>query len=319
MNENTIPATRPRIHELDFMKSVFILLMIAFHLVYIGNAYPYAKQLVYTFHMPGFLLISGYLFNIAKRPRQLFATLLWIFIPYAVMETGYTVMASVLPIRDHIDRLTVAVLAEKIVLSPLGPYWYLHTLVLCGACYYGVFRLVRLHTASRFILLGLLFYILSEWCGVVSMANAGYFMAGSVVRQTVDDARRLQLGSWFALIPLVLLCLDPAHLDKTEMTGAAIVVLVFSVLFRIYPLLRGRLQLLLLYVGRNTLPLLLFSPLFTILAKSYQPFLLQIDSTGMIFMVVSVALAVVGSYAITYGMDRTGFSRFFFGKSRALN
>ena len=54
-----------RIAELDYLKSIFILLMIVFHLVYIGDKYPYAKALVYTFHMPAFLVISGYVMNIA--------------------------------------------------------------------------------------------------------------------------------------------------------------------------------------------------------------------------------------------------------------
>ena len=96
-----------RIEELDFLKCVFIILMIAFHLIYIGNTYPVAKQLVYTFHMPGFLLVSGYLFNVRKSWSRVGHTLLWILIPYAVMEIGYTVMASLLPIREHIDHLSV--------------------------------------------------------------------------------------------------------------------------------------------------------------------------------------------------------------------
>ena len=58
-----------RIAELDYLKSIFILLMIVFHLVYIGDKYPYAKSLVYTFHMPAFLIISGYVMNIAKGIR----------------------------------------------------------------------------------------------------------------------------------------------------------------------------------------------------------------------------------------------------------
>lgn len=64
----TTPPTKPqaRILELDFLKCVFILLMIVFHLVYIGNRYPVAKAFVYTFHMPGFLIISGYLLHVQK-------------------------------------------------------------------------------------------------------------------------------------------------------------------------------------------------------------------------------------------------------------
>ena len=60
-----------RIKELDYLKSIFILLMIVFHLVYIGDKYPYIKQIVYTFHMSAFLIISGYLDNVQKDIRSL--------------------------------------------------------------------------------------------------------------------------------------------------------------------------------------------------------------------------------------------------------
>ena len=59
-----------RIKELDYLKSIFILLMIVFHLVYIGDKYPYIKQIVYTFHMSAFLIISGYLDNVQKDIRS---------------------------------------------------------------------------------------------------------------------------------------------------------------------------------------------------------------------------------------------------------
>ena len=117
---------KPRMEELDFLKFVFITLMIAFHLTYIGDTYPVAKQLVYTFHMPGFLLVSGYLFNVNKLWAAFGKTMLWIFIPYTLMESGYTVMASLLPIREHINHLTVRILIDHIFLHPMGPYWYLH-------------------------------------------------------------------------------------------------------------------------------------------------------------------------------------------------
>ena len=75
-----------RIDELDFLKGVFFILMITFHLVYIGDSYPYAKRVVYTFHMPGFLIISGYLMNITKPCKELIKTMLGYAIPYIVME-----------------------------------------------------------------------------------------------------------------------------------------------------------------------------------------------------------------------------------------
>ncbi len=117
-----------RINELDFLKAIFIILMIAFHLVYISESYPYAKLVVYTFHMPGFLIISGYLMNISKSRNDFARTLLGYVIPYIILESGYIFMASVLPIREHTDNLTVSIFIEKLFIHPIGPYWYLQTL-----------------------------------------------------------------------------------------------------------------------------------------------------------------------------------------------
>ena len=202
--------------ELDFLKFVFITLMIAFHLTYIGDTYPVAKKLVYTFHMPGFLLVSGYLFNVNKSWAALGKTMLWIFIPYAVMESGYTVMASLLPIREHIDHLTAGVLIDHIFLHPMGPYWYLHTLMICGIFYYIAFRKPKGRFSSvlkqekpllpikimslenqvllgRFTLLALFLWLISYGCELLSIANAAYFLVGAIVRQAVGNFRQASL------------------------------------------------------------------------------------------------------------------------------
>lgn len=134
-------AAKPgRSEELDFLKGVLILLVISFHLVYFEQLHPYAKQVVYTFHMPGFLLISGYLMNVSKSVRAFLRTLLWLAVPYIVMESGYIVMCSVLPTGEHIDALTPTVFLDHLLLHPLGPYWYLHILILCGGLYYLAFN-----------------------------------------------------------------------------------------------------------------------------------------------------------------------------------
>lgn len=88
-----LPYMESRVKEIDYLKCIFITLMIIFHLVYIGDKYPYAKQIVYTFHMSAFLIISGYLANNRKDARSFLRKFLWIFIPYACMEAAYTVMS----------------------------------------------------------------------------------------------------------------------------------------------------------------------------------------------------------------------------------
>ena len=62
----------------------------------------------------------------------------------------------------------------------------------------------------------------------------------------------------------------------------------------------------------------LFSPIFTILAKSYQPQLVGLDPSGMLFLLVSLAFAVTGSLLIGILLDRLRLSRFIFGKRQMI-
>lgn len=348
---------KPRVEELDFLKCVFITLMIAFHLVYIGNTYPVAKQYVYTFHMPGFLLVSGYLFNVRKSWSALGKTLLWIFIPYAIMESSYTLMASLLPIREHINHLTPAILLDHIFLHPIGPYWYLHTLILCGLSYYLAFktpsgRVIKtsgtdtinvdlkpregskkgkiasfINTLNqpqqiwigRTILLTLFLWLLSHGCQLLSVANAAYFLGGVIIRQGVGDFRKSFPTQWWIIILLIIISLDVNNYNRASYGGVCIVYLVISTLLWLYHLrIPTQLRRIMLFVGRNTFPLLLFSPIFTMLAKYYQNLLIKIEPTGMLFLLISVLFAITGSFAITWVMDKIGLSRLFFGQKTFL-
>ena len=311
--ETQSPQTRrPRQEELDFLKCLFILLMISFHLVYIGDSYPYAKQVVYTFHMPGFLLISGYLMNIDRTARRFARTLMWLAIPYAVMESGYTVMASLLPIREHIEQLTPAVFLDKLLVHPLGPYWYLHTMLICGAAYFATFRYVRLSTLSRFILLGLLYALLAKGLGLLSMAHALYFLAGAVVRRSGLRFTDVFQPSLLAVPAFALLACWPANLGADTAGGVLMVWMAVSIGLLLFQLSGGRWRLTALFIGRNTMALFLFSPIFTILCKPLVP-LLQFDPTGLLFLLVSLAVCTTGSLSIGWAMDRLGWSRLMVG------
>lgn len=307
-----------RIDEMDFLKAVFILLMITFHLTFIGNTYPYAKQLVYTFHIPAFLVISGYFASIGKPWRRFLKSMWWIFLPYAVMECGYTVMASVLPIKDHIDVLSAWVLVRNVFATPLGPYWYLHTLVLCCVVYYLIFHYLRLGDLSRFVVMGVCFFVLSRYLHVVSFANACYFVAGAVVRRSGMTFLDVVKPSVWVIVPIVLIALNPANLDRQTIGGAVMVYLVMSLCLFCFRYLRGRVRALGLFVGRNTLLLLVFSPVFTVLTKLFQPYLLRLDGSGMLFMVIALIFTVAGCFATVYVMDLLHLSRYFFGQEKGI-
>lgn len=305
-----------RIGEIDFVKCVLIILMVAFHIVYFGDRYLYAKQMVYTFHMPIFLIISGYMARSDKPWKEHWRSMWWLFVPYIVMELMYVIMASVLPIREHIDHLTPAVIAGKLLLDPLGPYWYLHTLLVCCIVYNLVFKLLDASDFTRFIISGLILYAFSQWLfsdGFI--VNALYFLAGAIIRRSGTTLLCVFRPSLVAVLPVAVLALYPDNLHSSAAGGVMTVFFMFCLLLSLYRYVRGMVRDCALRIGRNTLVILLFSPVFTALAKFYQPWLTSIDQSGIVFMAVTVVAAVGGSMLAAWLMDRLRLSRFVFGRN----
>ena len=307
-----------RIKELAYLKSILILLMVAFHLVYIGDKYPYIKQIVYTFHMPAFLIISGYLTNVQKDIKSFMRKLLWIFIPYLCLETGYVLMSHILPVRENVPEISSSILLHKIFIKPLGPYWYLHTLIICSLLYYLTFRYTRMKTISQVILLGLGLFAVSYWGGIIVLANAIYFLAGVIIKQSKLPFIRIFQPSLLALVPMILLCCFPDNLNRGILAGITITYLAIIISLYAHSYLSKGIRQCSYFIGRNTLVIFLFSPLFTILCKMFLPFLF-FEPTGILFMIISVAITVSGCIVIAWSMDKLHFSRFFFGQDAILN
>lgn len=307
-----------RITQLDYLKCIFIILMLLMHLVFFEEKFPYAKIIILTFVMPVFLVISGYLANMDKPFGKLATQVKWLAVPYAVMEAGYIIMASVLPVREHISTLTPTLFADKLLLHPLGPYWYLHTLIVCYVAYYAVNLLSRrLGTVSLLAVLGTSFWLLSDVLHVMAMENAAYFLAGAAVRQSGVRFDSFFRPSVLAAVPLVLLCASPDGLHKYTLKGVAMTYLVICLALAAYTRLPGRVKAMSHFIGENTLPVLLFSPMFTILTKQFVP-LFAFDPTGLLFCSAAVAVTVSGSLAVARLMDMARVSPWFCGRKRLL-
>jgi len=306
-----------RIREIDFAKGMLILLVISFHLVYVERLYPYAKQVVYTFHMPAFLVISGFLMNTDKKPRAFCNALLWLAIPYAVMESGYVMMAAVLPVSDHVDDLRASVFFDKLLLHPLGPYWYLHTLIQCEAVCYCASRLQRLSRVSRFVMACLLLYVLADVLAVLSFTSALYFLCGVVMRQARLSIADVCKPSLLALATFAVMAARSQNLNAATVSGAVIVYMSMNVCLLLFRHSGDFVGNVVQFLGRNTLPLYLFSPMFTILCKPMVP-VLAFDPTGILFLLSALTICVAGSLLVAIVMDKTGLSRLMFGRAKTL-
>lgn len=309
-----------RLEEADFIKTVCIVLMVVFHLAYIGDLYPMVKKFVYTFHMPAFLMLSGYFLNVCKSNRDFVRSMWWLFVPYAVFESAYVVMASFLPTRDAVDQLSFPLVLDKLFLHPLGPYWYLHTLLLASVVSYSLCRMLRFRLPSFAvsILVAVVLGVLSYATGILSLPNVLYYAFGFALSQMQIPWSRFVRPSLWSLLPLLLLAFFPEGWDKTTVVGIAIIYFMMSLLQAIYMRLPLPLQQGSGIVGRNTLPILIFSPIFTMGAKVLLPYL-SFDRSGMLFLVVATFLTLFGSLFLTWLMDGLHLSRYFWGKNRMLS
>lgn len=268
--------------------------------------------------MPAFLIISGYLTNVQKDIRSFMRKLLWIFIPYLCLETGYVLMSHILPVRENVPEISSSILLHKIFIKPLGPYWYLHTLIICSLLYYLTFRYTRMKTISQAILLGLGLFAVSYWGGIMVLANAIYFLAGVIIKQSKLPFIRIFQPSLLALVPMILLCCFPDNLNRGTLAGITITYLAIIISLYAHSYLSKGIRQCSYFIGRNTLVIFLFSPLFTILCKMFLSFLF-FEPTGILFMIISVAITVSGCIIIAWSLDKLRFSRFFFGQDAILN
>lgn len=319
--------------DIDWIRAILIILMILIHIVSFGNAYPQLKAGILSFMMPTFLIITGYLVNIEKSSKEMGRYLMCLALPYVIMVTGFSVLSYFMPVRDGIMELSLSQICEKIFVTSIGPYWFIQTMIICGILYYVSFKgaiwgtlrqgkTTMSTTTSLFIFATLL--LLQSKTPALSPSAATYYFIGAVLRQCHIGFDRIFRPSPVALLLWLLL------LGMEEWYDWGTLAIVFSCwccissLMWIHSLINHlqdnacvrKTEATLLYIGRNTLPIYLFHPIFTMAAKFYHP-LFSWDRSEIIFALVTIFIAIAGSIGIAKMMEKTRLA-YLFGKGKML-
>lgn len=151
----------------------------------------------------------------------------------------------------------------------------------------------------------------------MNFSNVLYFLIGMIVSQSGLRFTQVFRATTFAIVPFVILCCFPDNLDRGTLAGVAITWLSISLLLAAYGYLPAQAKRLSFFIGRNTLVILLFSPIFTILSKAVLP-VFAFDPTGMLFLVAATVFTLSGCMGMAWAMDKMHVSRFFFGKRTIL-
>lgn len=319
--------------DIDWIRAILIILMILIHIVSFGNAYPQLKAGILSFMMPTFLIITGYLVNIEKSPKEMGRYLMCLALPYVIMVTGFSVLSYFMPVRDGITELSLSQICEKIFVTSIGPYWFIQTMIICGILYYVSFKgaiwgtlrqgKTTMSTTTSLFIFATLLLLLSK-TPALSPSAATYYFIGAVLRQCHIGFDRIFRPSPVAL----LLWINLLGLEEWYDWGTLAIVFscwcCISSLMWIHSLIKRlqdnacvrKTEDTLLYMGRNTLPIYLFHPIFTMAAKFYHP-LFNWDRSEICFALVTIFIAIAGSIGIAKMMEKTRLA-YLFGKGKML-
>lgn len=310
---------RERIHQLDYLKGIFILLMVTFHLAPIYENYPVLLAAVYTFHMAGFLIISGYLANIEKDVPHFCQGIMRFVIPYVVFETIHILLVYLLGNTMHsntsIESLTLVGVLDKILENPSNPYWYLHTLIISIVIYYVVYKVFRLKSMTAFILTGLILYGLTLFITRFHWVNVICFLIGVYISRSGRNFLEALPSSPLAVIPLCILFSFRENYHTGTFAGITITILVISFLLFTYDYVGSGIRRLLHYLGSNSLAILVFSPIFTVITKIAVPYF-SFDPTAICFAVVALTFVVAGCLCCAWLSDKLHLSKYLFAKDQ---
>ena len=291
------------------MRAVLITMMILVHITYFGDMYPGIKYGILSFMMPAFLVITGYLVNVNKSFSKFVKYILQIFVPYAIMVTGFSILSYFLPVNDRISELTVTAVMEKIFITSIGPYWFLQTIMVCGIIYYAVFRLMqKFSTMSKLAVTALLLMCAGMFTPVVTFKSTAFYFIGLCIRAGNTDINGIFRPSALSVLPFAFIVAQPDLWDWGLITVLAMIYFFLSFLAFAEKYVSHRW---ITYIGMNTLPIYLFHPVFTMAAKFYAP-LFAFDETRILHAVVTVALALAGSLFIARILDKTRQSKLFY-------
>lgn len=298
-------------NHVDFLRMAMIVIVVLCHIVRFTEHYPWAKEGLLTLVMPCFLFVTAALVNVDKQSKDFVRYLLRILLPYITMVLGFALLSLYLPVRGGLHELSVSELTRVVFIDSIGPYWFLHTLVVCGAVYYLVYRgLSACAPLPRFLVFFSLLLALAMLTPILSLRHAVYYAMGVALRQSGVRLSSLGFGSVWAMLPMLLLMIDPAHWEWLDFRLALASVCFFLFFNGLYAKQNKDNVLFrhLCFLGRNTLPIYLFHPIFTMVGKYLSP-LFAFDTTSLLHAAAVTLLSVYGSLCLAWILDRFSLSR----------
>lgn len=313
-----------RDYSIDFVKGVLIVLMIYGHTERVGSmqaTWEYIVQWIYSFHMPVFLIVSGYFFHSRLQSKDILKPLLRrLALPYVIFITLYLVgLMGAEKVGFHTSNAppeSIGGFLAAVFLYGAGALWFIHALIgmqlIFALSRYASRRILSDTSAVWFVAMCLVgfavsFKFIKDWAAM-------YFVIGLVMCQMEEVLKRKAIFCIPAAVSFILLSQgNPIDVSLVQVGWVLSVIGSLMLLSTITP---SFIVSLFAWLGQNTLIFLVSHALFTAAMKPFASVLTNLEPTGILFSGAVLTIALVGGVAIAKLLDATGLTPYLFGVRR---
>lgn len=273
----------------DIIKGVLILLMVYGHTTIVGSLESFqngAVDLIYTFHMQIFFALSGfYFFSSFSKKLDLQPLIRRLFIPYVVFEILY--LFGLIAIQyvgigtSNPAPSSLSDFAYRILVRPIGAYWFVFDLFLMQfAIILGRYICERYNDSSplsAIVVGGLIIAIVSQVVYFPEKAYIYFFMGLLLGVLQLKFWNFSYLGAIPAVIFAIWLQEDVFAVSFTQMIWCGSIATCIGLIGKTLP---WKIQDVLVWMGRNTILVLVLHAAFIVASKPIAPLFLRVDQTG---------------------------------------
>lgn len=148
------------------------------------------------------------------------------------------------------------------------------------------------------------------------VASGFLFFLGVVLHVSEVDYNKLFVPTSLSAVPLLLILLIGPNWERSNLLVLVMAFCFLSLASYLKKKCHGKPLEMTLYIGRNTLPIYMFHPIFTMAGKFLLPFF-RFDGSGIAHAIVVIILSLAGSLLLAKTMDKLHLS-WMFGRPKLL-
>lgn len=308
--------------QIDTIKGLMIIFMVIGHITLDVSWYKTLHTLIYSFHMPIFLIISGMFFN--KDKSTILRITRMIGLPYFVFCTIYLVSLSLVHsfgIKTNTQPISsLGEYAITIFSGGAGSFWFLFTLIVIQIVLrttQKINNLINGDELSYKVLMLLIFSLIFSINGIdLKIENVVYFLIGYYfIPKGIVDRATVSRHYLIYIVGILLLAINYHNILSFSFFKISYILLLFNLLQQLASQLKlnGFVVKTISLIGRNSLLVLVFHVFFLLLFKPFYSISLQIDPSGISYLLFTTIGSVIGSIIAGVLIDKSGVTKYLFG------